>query len=44
VLGLDGEVLAVNSAVLSRFAGSNLGVPAAAVRRLLESLADGASR
>jgi S1-C subfamily serine protease len=44
VLGLDGKVLAVNSAVLSRFAGSNLGVPAAAVRRLLASLADGASR
>jgi S1-C subfamily serine protease len=36
VLGLDGEVVAVNVAIVPEFAGSNLGVPAAAARRLLE--------
>ncbi|HSM14249.1 MAG TPA: trypsin-like peptidase domain-containing protein [Thermoanaerobaculia bacterium] len=36
VLDFDGRVIAVNSAILSGFGGSNLGVPAAAVRKLLE--------
>jgi S1-C subfamily serine protease len=35
VLNLDGEVLAVNAAVLAEFGGSNLGVPAAEALRLL---------
>lgn len=37
VLDVDGRVVAVNSAVLPEFGGSNLGVPAAKVRDLLES-------
>jgi len=36
VVALDGEVVAVNAAILPEFAGSNLGVPAALVRELLE--------
>lgn len=36
VLGLNGEVCAVNSAILREFGGSNLGVPASEVHRLLE--------
>jgi serine protease Do len=36
VLALDGEVIAVNAAILPEFGGSNLGVPAALVRELLE--------
>ena len=36
VLGLNGEVNAVNSAILREFGGSNLGVPASEVHRLLE--------
>ena len=35
VVALDGTVVAVNTAVLGRFAGSNLGVPAHQVRALL---------
>ncbi len=35
VLGLDGAVVAVNTAVLGQFSGSNLGVPAREVRALL---------
>lgn len=41
VLGLDGEVIAVTSAVVTEFGGSNLGVPAAHGSRLL---AEGAMR
>ncbi len=36
VVALDGEVIAVNAAILPEFGGSNLGVPAALVRELLE--------
>jgi S1-C subfamily serine protease len=36
VLSMDGRVVAVTFAVLSSFGGSNLGVPVASVRRLLE--------
>lgn len=36
VLDIDGRVVAVNSAILPEFGGSNLGVPGAAVRVLLE--------
>lgn len=36
VLSLDGEVVAVTFAILADFGGSNLGVPVAEVRRLLE--------
>jgi serine protease Do len=36
VLDLDGRVVAVNSAILAGFGGSNMGVPAAEARRLLE--------
>jgi len=35
VLSLDGEVVAVTFAILAEFGGSNLGVPAEEVRRLL---------
>ena len=35
VLGLDGAVVAVNTAILEQFSGSNLGVPAREVRALL---------
>ncbi len=36
VLGLDGRVVAVTSAVLTQFGGSNLGVPASLAMELLE--------
>ena len=36
VVALDGEVVAVNAAILPEFGGSNLGVPAAIVRELLD--------
>ncbi len=36
VLGIEGTVVAVNAAILPEYGGSNLGVPAAAVRALLE--------
>ena len=36
VLGLNGEVHAVNVAIVPEFGGSNLGVPAQEARRLLE--------
>ena len=39
VLGLNGEVQAVNTAILTDFGGSNLGVPAAEVQRLLDQVA-----
>jgi S1-C subfamily serine protease len=35
VVGLDGEVLAVNTAIMPEFGGSNLGVPAERARKLL---------
>ena len=35
VLNLDGEVVAVNSAIIPEFGGSNLGVPPNEVRALL---------
>jgi S1-C subfamily serine protease len=35
VLNLDGEVVAVNMAILPEFGGSNLGVPAAEARALI---------
>jgi S1-C subfamily serine protease len=41
VLGLDGHVHAVNSAILPEFGGSNLGVPAEEARRILEEAAGG---
>lgn len=37
VLDLEGEVVALNTAVLPEFSGANQGVPVAAVRRLLEA-------
>lgn len=42
VLALDDRVIAVNSAILSEFGGSNLGVPAAEAFALLEALSSGA--
>jgi serine protease Do len=36
VLDMNGEVVAVNSAILPEYGGSNLGVPAAKVRALLD--------
>jgi S1-C subfamily serine protease len=36
VINLDGEVIAVNAAILPEFGGSNLGVPVARTRALLE--------
>ena len=39
VLGVDGRVLAINSAVVPDFNGSNLGVPVAPTLRLLAGLA-----
>ena len=36
VLNLNGEVVAVNSAVIPEFGGSNLGVPIAHARKLIE--------
>jgi len=38
VLNMDGEIVAVNSAVLPEFGGSNMGVPAAASLALLEGV------
>ena len=37
VIGLDGRVVAVNSAIIPEFTGSNLGVPAAEAMRLLDA-------
>lgn len=37
VLNMRGEVIAVNSAILPEFGGSNLGVPVAEVRALIEN-------
>lgn len=39
VLSLDGRVIAVNTAILREFGGSNLGIPAERVHRLLEMAA-----
>ncbi len=36
VLDIDGSVVAVNAAILPEYGGSNLGVPVAKVRTLLE--------
>lgn len=36
VLNMRGEVIAVNSAILPEFGGSNLGVPVAEVRALID--------
>jgi S1-C subfamily serine protease len=36
VVALDGSVVAINTAILSQFAGSNLGVPARHVRSLID--------
>jgi len=41
VLGIDGSVVAVNSAILPEFGGSNLGVPASKVRALLQTVSRG---
>ncbi len=41
VLSLDGRVVAVNMAILPEFGGSNLGVPVARVRALIERLRGG---
>ena len=41
VLGPDGRVLAINSAIIPEFNGSNLGVPVEPTRRLLARLAAG---
>ena len=41
VLSLDGRVVAVNSAILPEFGGSNLGVPVAKARALIERLTGG---
>ena len=38
VLNLQGEVVAVNTAILPEFRGSNMGVPASHARRLLERI------
>ena len=43
MIGLDGRVVAVNSAILPDFAGSNFGVPAAEALPLLEIPVDGTS-
>ncbi len=40
VLDLNGEVVAVNTAVLTAFGGSNMGVPAAYARQLLDDAID----
>ena len=37
VLGVDGKVVAVNAAIIPRFGGSNLGVPASEARRLIDA-------
>jgi S1-C subfamily serine protease len=39
VINLDGEVVAINSAMVTGFTGSNLGVPAAEAARLLQDAA-----
>ncbi len=36
VLDINGSVIAVNAAILPEYGGSNLGVPVAKVRTLLE--------
>ncbi len=36
VLDMNGDVVAVNAAILPEYGGSNLGIPAAKVRALLE--------
>ena len=41
VLSLDGRVVAVNTAILPEFGGSNLGVPVARARELFERLRGG---
>lgn len=41
VLNADGQVIAVNAAILPEYGGSNLGVPAALLRDLLNGLGDG---
>ena len=38
VLSLDGQVVAINTAILPEFGGSNLGVPAARARELLSAV------
>lgn len=43
VINLDGEVVAINSAMVTGFTGSNLGVPAAAAARLLQDASPGGS-
>lgn len=40
VLGLDGEVVAINMAILPEFGGSNLGVPVEEAWRLLDLVAE----
>ena len=37
VIGLDGRVVAVNSAIIPEFTGSNLGVPASEAMRLFDT-------
>ena len=37
MIDLDGAVVAVNSAILPEFGGSNLGVPAAYARQLIDA-------
>ena len=44
VLGLNGEVQAINTAILTDFGGSNLGIPAAEARRLLDQAIAQSSR
>jgi S1-C subfamily serine protease len=41
VLSLDGRVVAVNTAILPEFGGSNLGIPVARVRALIERASGG---
>jgi len=43
VLNMSGEVVAVNAAILPEYGGSNLGVPAAHIRALLEQAAETAA-
>ena len=38
VFSLDGKVIAVNTAIMKEFGGSNLGIPAAQAKKLLNSL------
>ena len=42
VLDKDGNVVAVNSAIVPKFGGSNIGVPAKRVRKFMTLLDDGA--